>query len=36
MWNAGEEMEEDLRNTYLDMEGEIEEWSDAVPVVGDR
>lgn len=28
MWDAGEEMEEQLRNAYLEMEGEIEEWSD--------
>lgn len=28
MWKAGDEMEEALRNAYLEMEGEIEEWSD--------
>ena len=28
MWDAGEEMTEELQNAYLDMEGEIEEWSD--------
>ncbi len=28
MWDADEEMEEALLNEYLDMEGEIEEWSD--------
>ena len=28
MWDADEQMEEDLRNAYLEMEGEIEEWSD--------
>ena len=28
MWNTSGEMEEDLRNAYLEMEGEIEEWSD--------
>jgi cobaltochelatase CobN len=28
MWEAGDEMEEQLREAYLEMEGEIEEWSD--------
>ncbi|MBC7359546.1 MAG: cobaltochelatase subunit CobN [Desulfacinum sp.] len=28
MWKADEEMEEALRKAYLEMEGEIEEWSD--------
>ncbi len=28
MWNAGDEMEERLRNAYLEMEGEIEEWTE--------
>jgi cobaltochelatase CobN len=28
MWNAGDEMEEKLRNAYLEMEGEIEEWTE--------
>ena len=28
MWNAEDEMEEQLRNAYLEMEGEVEEWSD--------
>ena len=28
MWNADQEMEEQLRDAYLQMEGEIEEWSD--------
>ena len=28
MWNAGDEMEEQLRNAYLEMEGEIEEWTE--------
>lgn len=28
MWNADEEMEEQLRNAYLEMEGEIEEWTE--------
>lgn len=28
MWDAGEEMEEQLRNAYLEMEGEIEEWTE--------
>lgn len=28
MWNADKNMEQNLRDTYLDMEGEIEEWAD--------
>ncbi|XPS89540.1 hydrogenobyrinic acid a,c-diamide cobaltochelatase [Desulfosarcina variabilis str. Montpellier] len=36
MWDASEEMTEDLRNAYLEMEGEIEEWSDEVPVSSDQ
>ena len=36
MWDASEEMTEDLRNAYLEMEGEIEEWSDEVPVTSDQ
>jgi cobaltochelatase CobN len=28
MWDAGDEMEEQLRNAYLEMEGEIEEWTE--------
>ncbi len=28
MWNADEETEKDLRNAYLEMEGEIEEWTE--------
>ena len=28
MWNADEKMEEELRNAYLEMEGEIEEWTE--------
>ena len=36
MWDASEEMTEDLRNAYLEMEGEIEEWSDDVPVSSDQ
>jgi len=28
MWNADDRMTEDLRNAYLDMEGEIEEWTE--------
>lgn len=28
MWNADEQMENDLRNAYLEMEGEIEEWTE--------
>jgi cobaltochelatase CobN len=28
MWQADEEIEEQLRDAYLQMEGEIEEWSD--------
>jgi cobaltochelatase CobN len=28
MWNAEDAMEEQLRNAYLEMEAQIEEWSD--------
>jgi cobaltochelatase CobN len=28
MWDADEKMEEELRNAYLEMEGEIEEWTE--------
>jgi cobaltochelatase CobN len=28
MWQAESEMEEDLKNAYLEMEGEVEEWSE--------
>ncbi|MFH0727797.1 MAG: cobaltochelatase subunit CobN [Pseudomonadota bacterium] len=28
MWEAGDDMEENLRNAYLEMEGEIEEWTE--------
>jgi cobaltochelatase CobN len=28
MWNADEEMTEELRSAYLEMEGEIEEWTE--------
>jgi cobaltochelatase CobN len=28
MWNADEQMTEELRNAYLEMEGEIEEWTE--------
>ena len=28
MWRAGEDMERELREAYLEMEGELEEWSD--------
>ena len=28
MWNADKELEEQLRNAYLDMEGEVEEWTE--------
>lgn len=28
MWNAGTDMEEELRNAYLETEGEIEEWTE--------
>jgi len=28
MWNAGDEMEAKLRDAYLDIEGEIEEWTE--------
>ncbi|WP_028580515.1 cobaltochelatase subunit CobN [Desulfogranum japonicum] len=28
MWNADESMEQDLRDAYLEMEGEIEEWTE--------
>ncbi|BBO92442.1 cobaltochelatase subunit CobN [Desulfosarcina ovata subsp. ovata] len=36
MWDAGDEMTEDLRNAYLEMEGDIEEWSDQEPVTSDQ
>jgi cobaltochelatase CobN len=36
MWQAGEDMEQQLRDAYLEMEGEIEEWSDEGVVAGDR
>ncbi|MFP4307192.1 MAG: cobaltochelatase subunit CobN [Desulfococcaceae bacterium] len=29
MWNADADMQDRLRDAYLDMEGEVEEWSDA-------
>jgi cobaltochelatase CobN len=29
MWQADAEMERELRDAYLEMEGEIEEWSDS-------
>jgi cobaltochelatase CobN len=32
MWRASEEMERDLRDAYLEMEGEIEEWTDSEPI----
>jgi cobaltochelatase CobN len=28
MWNAGDDMEEQLREAYLEMEGEIEDWTE--------
>ena len=28
MWQAETEMEEQLKNAYLEMEGEVEEWSE--------
>ena len=28
MWQAGDEMEKELRDAYLETEGELEEWSD--------
>ncbi len=28
MWNAEDEMQEELHNAYLEMEGEIEEWTE--------
>jgi cobaltochelatase CobN len=28
MWNADSEMKEELRQAYLDIEGEIEDWTD--------
>ncbi|MGE4402154.1 MAG: cobaltochelatase subunit CobN [Desulfobulbus sp.] len=28
MWQADSAMEEELRNTYLEMEGEVEEWTE--------
>jgi cobaltochelatase CobN len=28
MWQADAAMEEQLKNAYLEMEGEIEEWSE--------
>jgi cobaltochelatase CobN len=28
MWEAGEDMEKQLRDAYLEIEGELEEWSD--------
>jgi cobaltochelatase CobN len=28
MWNADQEITQELRNAYLDMEGEIEEWTE--------
>ncbi|MDX9834225.1 MAG: cobaltochelatase subunit CobN, partial [Desulfobulbus sp.] len=28
MWQADPDMEEQLRDAYLEMEGEIEEWSE--------
>lgn len=28
MWSASDEMQSSLRDTYLDMEGEIEEWTE--------
>jgi cobaltochelatase CobN len=29
MWQADADMERELRDAYLEMEGEIEEWSDS-------
>jgi cobaltochelatase CobN len=28
MWTADEEITEELRSAYLEMEGEIEEWTE--------
>jgi cobaltochelatase CobN len=33
MWKAGEDMEKQLREAYLEIEGELEEWSDTETAV---